>query len=91
MRIINEAYTVLGDPDRRMAYDRELAAREQQTPKVPGPSASAPEQSTAAARDGSAGVEPSPAARRRQTAYDTAPASHAQTKSVGSRVRPSLH
>jgi DnaJ-class molecular chaperone len=40
MRIINEAYTVLGDPDRRMAYDRELAAREQQTPKVPGPSAS---------------------------------------------------
>jgi DnaJ domain len=83
MRIINEAYTVLGDPDRRMAYDRELAAREQQTPKVPGPSASVPEQSTAAARDGSAGVEPSPAARRHQTAYDTAPASHAQTKKRG--------
>jgi curved DNA-binding protein CbpA len=38
MRIINEAYNVLGDPDRRSAYDRELAAREQQASKMQGPS-----------------------------------------------------
>ncbi len=37
MRIINEAYAVLGDPERRKAYDRELSAREQQAPKVQGP------------------------------------------------------
>lgn len=41
MRIINEAYTVLGDPDRRAAYDREIAAREQGDPKVQGPSSAA--------------------------------------------------
>ena len=38
MRIINEAYAVLGDPDRRAAYDRELAARVQGGPKAEGPS-----------------------------------------------------
>jgi hypothetical protein len=83
MRIINEAYTVLGDPERRTAYDRELAARERQAPMVQGPSANAPQQSAAAARDGSAGAEPSPFARGRQTAYDAAAASKAQTKKRG--------
>jgi len=73
---------VLGDPDRRTAYDRELAAREREVPKVQGPSASAPQQS-AAPRDGSAGVKPSPVAPGRQRVSDTAAAANARPKKRG--------
>jgi DnaJ domain len=89
MRIINEAYRVLGDPDRRAAYDRELNERERQAPKVQGPSASAPQQSTAAARDANASVKPSPSASSapfapgRQKATDTAAAATTGTKKRG--------
>jgi hypothetical protein len=92
MRIINDAYAVLGDPDRRAAYDRELAARERHAPKVQGPSASGPQQS-AAARDGGAGAaQPAPVAPGRQgyefnpgsrAAYDAAAAFYSQTKKRG--------
>jgi hypothetical protein len=92
MRIINDAYAVLGDPDRRTAYDRELADRERQTPKVQGPSADTPQQG-AAAREGSVGAaEPPPFAPDRQgyafdpgskAAYDAAAAFYSQTKKRG--------
>lgn len=51
MRIINDAYAVLGDPDRRMAYDRELAAKDREAPKVQGPATSASAPSAAAAAE----------------------------------------
>ncbi|SDI29279.1 J domain-containing protein [Paraburkholderia phenazinium] len=87
MRIINEAYTVLGDADRRAAYDRELAAREQDDPKVQGPAPNA-----FATDNGSASAASWPFDMGRQepgfngngrTAYDAAAAYHAASNPGG--------
>ncbi|MEW6339685.1 MAG: J domain-containing protein [Paraburkholderia sp.] len=91
MRIINEAYTVLGDTDRRAAYDRELAAREQEAPKVQGPSAAAAPDGFATG-NGGASAESWPFEMGRQepgfngngrTAYDAAAAYRAAANPGG--------
>jgi DnaJ domain len=87
MRIINEAYAVLGDPERRKAYDRELSAHEQQAPKVQGPPPdAAPAYPSPRERNGRA--EPSFAAsarastfnQRRHTAPEAAASQQGKTK-----------
>ena len=77
MRIINEAYAVLGDPERRKAYDRELSAREQQAPKVQGPppdpaptyATYPPHPAYASPREGNAKAEPSFTASNRASTF----------------------
>lgn len=69
MRLINEAYAILGDPDRRKAYDRELEANEERVGAYQETPSGATEK-VAEARSEEMAKPFSRPNRNRQTTYD---------------------